>query len=115
MSRLQRVKKVVKWLIFNDVAQNESELAKLLGYAQSSFSQIMNEKVPLSEKFIDKLVSLDVDINKDWVMNGNGEMFFSDKNRKQYGERLEEIQTLNEEDQKSLYKIIDLFIKDSKK
>jgi hypothetical protein len=37
-SELQRVKKVIKWLIFKDYADNETDLAKLLGYTKSYFS-----------------------------------------------------------------------------
>lgn len=75
VSELQRVKKVVKWLIFKGYADNETDLAKLLGYTKSSFSQIINGKVNLSEKFIDKLISLDSNINKVWISTGQGEMF----------------------------------------
>lgn len=74
MLDIQRVKKVCKWLIFNDYADNDSELAKLIGYTKSSFSQIMNEKVPLSAKFIDKLCDVDQNINKVWVFRGEGDM-----------------------------------------
>ncbi|GAA4156778.1 S24 family peptidase [Chryseobacterium ginsenosidimutans] len=74
MTRIQRVKKVIKWLIFSDFGENETEIAKLLGYTKSSFSQILNEKVPLSERFVDKLCDLDKDINKVWIMHEEGVM-----------------------------------------
>jgi transcriptional regulator with XRE-family HTH domain len=74
MLDIQRVKMVCKWLIFNDYADNDSELAKLMGYTKSSFSQIMNGKVPLSSKFIDKLCNVDQNINKVWVFTGKGDM-----------------------------------------
>lgn len=74
LTDLQRIKKVVKWLIFSDYGENEKEIAELLGYKKSSFSQIMNGKVPISDKFIDKITSVDENINKVWVKNGNGEM-----------------------------------------
>ena len=48
----QRLKKVVVWLLFKGYANNETELSKLLGYNKSSFSQIVNGKVPLSDKFL---------------------------------------------------------------
>lgn len=70
MTKIERVKRVCKYLIYKDFAGNDTELAVLLGYTKSSFSQIINEKVPLSEKFIDKLCSVDININKVWIDNG---------------------------------------------
>lgn len=74
MLDIQRVKAVCKWLIYKDYADNDKELADLIGYTKSSFSQIMNGKVPLSSKFIDKLCSLDDNINKVWVLRNEGDM-----------------------------------------
>lgn len=73
----KRLKKVVNWLIYREVAENERALADLLGYTKSSFSQIMNLKVPLSEKFVKKLCRLDENINEVWIMTGEGDMFLS--------------------------------------
>ncbi|WP_264521168.1 helix-turn-helix domain containing protein [Flavobacterium sp. N1994] len=70
---IHRIKKVCKWLIFSEHADNDRELAELLGYSKSSFSQILNEKVPLSDRFIDKLCGLDNNINKVWVKTGDGD------------------------------------------
>lgn len=70
----QRVRTVVNWLIFREIANNDRELAEMLGYTKASFSQIVNGKVPLSDKFVRKLCSLD-NINEEWVKSGVGEMF----------------------------------------
>lgn len=78
LTDLQRLKKVVKWLIFSDFGDNEKEIAELLGYKKASFSQLMNGKVPLSDKFIDKLISLDNNINKVWIKTGEGSMLKSE-------------------------------------
>lgn len=75
MTEIQRIKKVCKWLMFTDIADNDKELAEKLGYTKSSFSQILNGKVPISGKFVDKLCDLDHNINKVWVFSGNGNMF----------------------------------------
>lgn len=75
MTDIQRVKKVCKWLIFTEIADSDSELAEILGYTKSSFSQILNGKVPLSNKFIEKLCGLDENINKVWVLSEEEEMF----------------------------------------
>lgn len=80
MNEIQRVRKVINWLIFQDVAENERELSEKLGYTKSSFSQIVNGKVPLSDKFVKKLCSLDENINEVWVSEGTGTMFNNNPN-----------------------------------
>ena len=75
MSNLKRIKKVINWLIYKEIGESEKEIAERLDYTKSSFSQIVNGKVPLSDKFISKLCSLDENINLVWVQSGEGEMF----------------------------------------
>ena len=77
MTETQRVKKVINWLVFMEYAENERELAEKLGYTKSSFSQIVNGKVPLSERFVQKLASGDRNINEVWIMTGEGNMLNS--------------------------------------
>ena len=77
MTEKQRVKKVINWLVFMEYAENERELAEKLGYTKSSFSQIVNGKVPLSERFVQKLASVDRNINEVWIMTGEGNMLNS--------------------------------------
>ena len=78
MEALRRIKKVINWLIFKEIASNERELAEVMGYTKSSFSQIVTGKVPIADKFLNKLCSLDENINFVWVKTGEGEMFVSD-------------------------------------
>lgn len=80
MTDIQRIRKTINWLIFKDVAENERALSELLGYTKSSFSQIVNGKVPLSEKFVKKLCALDENINEVWVLREDGEMFKNSPN-----------------------------------
>lgn len=75
MTDLQRIKKVIKWLIFSDFGDNEKEIAEILGYTKSSFSQILNGKVPISDKFVEKILQLDKNINKVWILTGEESMF----------------------------------------
>ena len=77
MTETQRVKKVINWLVFMEYAENERELAEKLGYTKSSFSQIVNGKVPLSERFVQKLASVDINIKEVWIMTGEGNMLNS--------------------------------------
>lgn len=84
----QRLRKAINWLIFQEIAVNERALAELLGYTKSSFSQIVNGKVPLSDKFVKALCSLDDNINEVWVKTGEGDLFKKDINvsQKVYGD-----------------------------
>lgn len=77
MTKIERVRKLCKWLIYDGFADNDKDLAEKVGYTKSSFSQILNEKVPLSDKFIDKLCSVNENINKVWVLRGEGEILKS--------------------------------------
>lgn len=75
MEQEKRIKKAINWLIFQELAENERDLSERLGYTKSSFSQIVNGKVPLSEKFVGKLCSLDENLNSVWILTGEGDMF----------------------------------------
>ena len=75
----KRVKKIINWLIFKELAENEKNLAEKLGYTNSSFSQLVNGRVPLSDKFVKALCSLDDNINFIWVKSGEGKMFLDNK------------------------------------
>lgn len=74
METKRRIKKIVNWLIFQEVVESETDLARTLGYQKSSFSQIVNGKVPLSEKFVKRLCALDENINDVWILTGEGNM-----------------------------------------
>lgn len=78
MTELQRVRKIVNWLIFMEYAENERDLAEKLGYTKSSFSQILNGKVALSDKFVKKLCSANENINEVWITSGEGDMLISE-------------------------------------
>ncbi|MDA6072051.1 LexA family transcriptional regulator [Flavobacterium sp. AC] len=80
MTKIERVKKLSKWLIFDGFADNDADLAKKLGYSKSSFSQIINEKVPLSTKFIETLCNANENINKVWITDLKGTMLKSTSN-----------------------------------
>jgi len=74
----KRIRKAINWLIFSEVAESEKAVADMLGYTKSSFSQLVNGKVPLSEKFIKKLCSLDPNINDVYITEGVGNLLRSD-------------------------------------
>lgn len=70
----ERVKKIVDWLIYMGYATSRKELAELIGYKDTSLSQIENGKVNVSSKFAKNLSNLDSRINESWIMSGEGEM-----------------------------------------
>lgn len=74
----KRIRKAINWLIFSEVAESEKAVADMLGYTKSSFSQLVNGKVPLSEKFIKKLCSLDQNINDVYISKGEGTLLKTD-------------------------------------
>lgn len=74
MTDLERVEKAIGWLIFNKKVKNRRELAKKLDYTESSLSQIINKKVPLSDNFIKKLSITFNNISEGWLLTGEGEM-----------------------------------------
>ena len=57
-----------------EYVENERELSEKLGYTKSSFSQIINGRVPLSDKFVKKLCAIDENINEVWITEGVGSM-----------------------------------------
>lgn len=75
MTEIQRIRKAINWLLYQGVAENDRELSEIMGYTKSSFSQIVNGRVPLSDKFAKKLCRLDENINEVWIMTGEGDMF----------------------------------------
>lgn len=74
----KRIRKAINWLIFSEVAESEKAVADMLGYTKSSFSQLVNGKVPLSEKFVNKLCSLDPNINDVYITKGEGNLLKTD-------------------------------------
>ena len=65
---------IVAWLLEKRVASSQRSLAVTMGYNPSSFSQIINQHLPLSEKFLHRLVTIEPRVNLEWVRTGKGEM-----------------------------------------
>lgn len=70
----QRLNDIVNYLIFSKVALDKTDLSKKLGYNASSFSQIINERVPLTDRFINRLMEFAPNIDKNWLLTGEGTM-----------------------------------------
>ena len=70
-----RLKLVIKHLVGKGIAPNQKGVGLLIGYkTESAFSQVINGKVSMPEDFIDKLVSLDDELDKNWIITGSGSM-----------------------------------------
>lgn len=76
----QRVAEVANFLIFSKAALDKQDLAAKLGYNASSFSQIINGRVPVSDKFMDKLLTFAPAINEKWLLTGDGNMLTDNNN-----------------------------------
>lgn len=70
---LERIRKVINYLVFQGVIKNDTDLAAKLKYTKSSLSQILNGSVP-ADKFIEKLCNFDKNINSVWILKGEGDM-----------------------------------------
>ena len=73
-----RVKEVVFWLIGEGYARSQKDLAERLGYQVSSFSQIVNGHVPVSNKFLFTLCSQNPRVRRSWLETGTGDMLESE-------------------------------------
>lgn len=79
MNRISRNKFLVQYIISKGFASSQKELGQLLGYSnESSFSQIINEKVAYPKDFIERLKGVIPDLNEGWLLNGEGEMLVAD-------------------------------------
>lgn len=75
MEQVDRNKILVRYLISKGLAFSQKDLGKKLGYGnESSFSQVINGKVPMPKDFIPKINILYPQINTKWLLTGEGEM-----------------------------------------
>ena len=79
MSESDRIKLIIRHLIGKGIASNQKGIGELLGYKnESSFSQVVNGKVPTPSNLLKKLKNLDKQINEEWLLTGEGEMLKTD-------------------------------------
>lgn len=83
----QRLNDIVNYLIFSKVALDKTDLSKKLGYNASSFSQIINERVPLTDRFINRLMEFAPNIDKNWLLTGEGTMLKTEAKMTPIGEQ----------------------------
>lgn len=75
MEKIERVKVLMKVLIENGFCRNQAEFGERLGYTnKSSFSQVVNGRVPFPKSFTSKLLHAFPAVNAEWLNSETGEM-----------------------------------------
>lgn len=75
MSRVIRNKALIRHLVKAGIIKNQKDLGEKMGYSNaSSFSQVINEKVPEPKDFISKLKNILPELNDEWLTTGEGKM-----------------------------------------
>ena len=78
MNKIDRYKILVRYIVSNGKALNQRDLGYKLGYTnESSFSQVINNKVPTPKDLTPKLKTIVPNLNADWLEHGKGEMLLS--------------------------------------
>lgn len=67
-----RVKKVIYWLLSQGIVESQAQLADMMGYNSSSFSQIVKGEKPVSNKFVKNLCKISEKINETYLLDGSG-------------------------------------------
>ena len=83
MNTIDRNKILVRHLIRTGKVTSQRDLGKKLGYTnESSFSQVVNNKVPFPQKTVENIKTLFPEINTTWLLTGEGEMLTSSDDEK---------------------------------
>lgn len=73
----KRIKKAVNWLISQGYVKNQKTLGEKFGITNKSYlSQLVNSNPP-NEEFINKLCVFNTELNRDWLLTGQGNMLNS--------------------------------------
>ena len=75
MNKIDRYKIFIRYAKDCGIISSQKDLGEKLGYTnESSFSQVINEKVKIPDNFNEKLKSLVPLLNIEWLESGKGEM-----------------------------------------
>jgi len=69
-----RLKTAILWMMRSNDVSSQRSLAVMMGYNPSALSQIINGHVPLSDKFLSRLATVEPRVNSEWIRTGVGEM-----------------------------------------
>jgi plasmid maintenance system antidote protein VapI len=70
----QRVRLVVNDLKERRKVYSDADCARVIGLEKADFSRMMSGKKPINQRFVDRLVAQFPEINKEWLLTGEGEM-----------------------------------------
>ena len=74
---LERLRTIINYLVFQGIIKNDTDLADKIGYKKTSLSSILNGSVP-AKKFVERLCRFHKNLNKVWILTGEGSMLNSD-------------------------------------
>lgn len=88
MTKIDRYKILVRYLISIGVATSQQELGTKVGYNNASaFSQVINGKAAEPKNFMNKFKELSPNLNLDWLETGEGNMLIEENvNTQENGE-----------------------------
>lgn len=69
-----RVKIAFDFLKANDYVRNQQHFADKIGFSKSNVSLVLNGKIPVSNELFNSILSAFPEINRDWLLTGEGEM-----------------------------------------
>ena len=74
----------------------QSDMAKILGIRQTTYSDIENKRKPVSNRIIE-IICLKYNINPKWFHTGDGEMFSISNEDERYAANVGKLQRTNDE------------------
>lgn len=78
-----RLKKVIKYLVGQEIIENQRDLAKKMNITESYLSQVINQKAPITNEFIYNLQRLKETLSGNWLLYGTGNMFTEDTDKEE--------------------------------
>lgn len=69
----EQLKKLIKYLVYNNIIRSQSDFAAKLGYERSTISGMVSGQKPITAIFANKVVSM-FGVNQEWMNIGCGEM-----------------------------------------
>lgn len=83
MTKEERLKEVIKYLIFKEYGSSDKEIAKIIGIHHTDLSQMLAGKRTITDKTANKIGNAFSFVNSEWLKNETGEMLknVSDNNK----------------------------------
>ena len=108
MKPIERVK-----IIIESKHLSISGFEKKTGMSNNSIQTAIKKNANLKDNTLNTIINTFPDIDPTWLLTGKGEMTIQE-NTISSNDRILEIESLNKEDQKHIYTILDTLIRDAK-